>query len=117
MLDRLKAIEARYNEINELLIDPEVVRDVKKLTELSKEQKKSLLIINSLFGSVLMTSDDIAKYDKEKKEQLDLAFKLFNDAKDIEFKRRNNYIDLKYNLDGKEYKYSYNTLKGVLING
>ena len=39
MLDRLKAIEARYNEINQLLIDPEVVSNVKKLTELSKEQK------------------------------------------------------------------------------
>ena len=39
MLDRLKAIEARYNEINELLIDPTIVSNVKKLTELSKEQK------------------------------------------------------------------------------
>ena len=99
------------------LNDPDVFLLRDDNIKLSKEQKKSLLIINSLFGSVLMTSDDIAKYDKEKKEQLDLAFKLFNDAKDIEFKRRNNYIDFKYNLDGMEYKYSYNTLKGVLING
>ena len=34
MLDRLKAIEARYEEINELLTKPEIVSDIKKLTEL-----------------------------------------------------------------------------------
>ncbi|MCR5113786.1 MAG: peptide chain release factor 1 [Acholeplasmatales bacterium] len=39
MFDRLKAIEERYNEINELLTKPEIVSDIKKLTELSKEQK------------------------------------------------------------------------------
>ena len=37
--DRLKIMEERYNEINNLLISPEIVTDVKKLTELSKEQK------------------------------------------------------------------------------
>lgn len=39
MLDRLKIMDARYEEINQLLSDPEVVCDVKKLTELSKEQR------------------------------------------------------------------------------
>ena len=39
MLDRLKMMEARYNEINDLLMQPEVLSDVKKLTELSKEQR------------------------------------------------------------------------------
>ena len=36
MLDRLLMIEKRYNEINDLLIQPEVVCDIKRLTELSK---------------------------------------------------------------------------------
>ena len=40
MIDRLKVMEARYEEINKLLIDPEVCSDVKKLTALSKEQKQ-----------------------------------------------------------------------------
>ena len=39
MVDRLKIMEARYNEINELLMQPETASDVKKLTALSKEQK------------------------------------------------------------------------------
>ena len=48
MLDRLKIMEARYNEINELLIKPEIVCDIKKLTELSKEQR-SLEKVVTLF--------------------------------------------------------------------
>ncbi|XMB86713.1 peptide chain release factor 1 [Mycoplasmatota bacterium WC44] len=39
MLERLKNIEKRYLEINELLMDPDIVKDIKKLTELSKEQR------------------------------------------------------------------------------
>lgn len=39
MKDRLNIIEKRYEEINELLSQPEIVCDVKKLTTLSKEQR------------------------------------------------------------------------------
>lgn len=39
MLDRLKIMDERYEEVNRLLSDPEVVCDIKKLTELSKEQR------------------------------------------------------------------------------
>lgn len=39
MNDRLKIMEERYEEINALLIQPEIVCDIKKLTELSKEQR------------------------------------------------------------------------------
>lgn len=39
MLDRLKIMEARYEEINQLLQDPDVVCDIQKLTGLSKEQR------------------------------------------------------------------------------
>ncbi|WP_240376183.1 peptide chain release factor 1 [Bacillus piscicola] len=38
MLDRLQAVEDRYEELNELLSDPEVISDAKKLREYSKEQ-------------------------------------------------------------------------------
>lgn len=39
MKERLKIMDERYEEINKLLSDPEVVCDIKKLTELSKEQR------------------------------------------------------------------------------
>jgi len=39
MFERLDVMEERYEKINELMGDPEVVTDIKKLTELSKEQR------------------------------------------------------------------------------
>ncbi|MDL4839165.1 peptide chain release factor 1 [Aquibacillus rhizosphaerae] len=38
MLDRLESLEARYDKLNELLSDPEIINDTKKLREYSKEQ-------------------------------------------------------------------------------
>src|SRR5699024_9027357 len=38
MLDRLQSLEDRYNELNKLLSDPDVISDVNKLREYSKEQ-------------------------------------------------------------------------------
>jgi len=99
------------------LNDPDVFLLRDNNIKLSLKQKEALLIINSLFGSVLMTSDDIALYDDTKKKQLQLAFDIFYNAYDIKYERSKNYINFSYKLNGKEYKYSYNTLKGVLTNG
>ena len=38
MIERLENIEKRYNELVKLLSDPEILSDIKKTTELSKEQ-------------------------------------------------------------------------------
>lgn len=38
MFDRLQAVEDRYERLNELLSDPDVVSDNKKLAQYSKEQ-------------------------------------------------------------------------------
>ncbi|RDW22280.1 peptide chain release factor 1 [Oceanobacillus arenosus] len=38
MLDRLQSLEDRYNKLNELLSDPEVISNTNKLREYSKEQ-------------------------------------------------------------------------------
>ncbi|MGM7634750.1 peptide chain release factor 1 [Bacillus sp. Hm123] len=38
MFDRLQAVEDRYEKLNELLSDPEIVNDPKKLRDYSKEQ-------------------------------------------------------------------------------
>lgn len=40
MLERLKIMEQRYEEIGKLLQDPEVVKDVKKMTALMKEMRQ-----------------------------------------------------------------------------
>lgn len=38
MLDRLQTLEDRYNKLNEMLSDPEIISDTNKLREYSKEQ-------------------------------------------------------------------------------
>ena len=40
MLDKLKAVEARYEEINRLLCEPETAANVEKTAALMKELKK-----------------------------------------------------------------------------
>ena len=46
MIDRLEVICERYEQITNMLQDPEVVKDIKKLTELSKEQRSLETIVN-----------------------------------------------------------------------
>ena len=38
MYDRLQSVEERYDRLNELLSDPEIVNDATKLRDYSKEQ-------------------------------------------------------------------------------
>ena len=38
MLDRLQSVEDRYEKLNQLLMDPDIISDTKKLREYSKEQ-------------------------------------------------------------------------------
>ncbi|MBR6072373.1 MAG: alpha-galactosidase [Acholeplasmatales bacterium] len=97
--------------------DPDVFLLRSENIKLSVEQKRALLTINSLFGNVLMTSDNIATYNDEQKKMLDDAFNMFYNAKNICFERIKNMIKLSYELDGKSIKLIYDTKKGVLYNG
>ena len=40
VINRLEAIQNRYNEISTELTSPEVISNIKKMTELSKEQRR-----------------------------------------------------------------------------
>ena len=39
MFNRLQLMEKRYNEINQLLTQPEIISNIKEMTSLLKEQK------------------------------------------------------------------------------
>ena len=96
--------------------DPDVFLLRDDNISLTFEQRKALTTINALFGSVLMTSDNIADYDDKKKQVLADALDIFEHASDKSFVKRGNYIDVKYQLNGKEHSFTYNTKKGVLTN-
>ena len=60
MFEKLKAIEDKFNEINEKLMQPEVVNDNEQYTALMKEYKQLEPIINKLneYKSVKASYDE-----------------------------------------------------------
>ncbi|MCP3739793.1 peptide chain release factor 1 [Rossellomorea sp. BNER] len=66
MFDRLQAVEDRYEKLNELLSDPEIVNDPKKLREYSKEQSDIQETVE-----VYRQYKDVTQQFKEAKAMLD----------------------------------------------
>lgn len=97
--------------------DPDVFLLRDENISMNKGQKESLALINSLFSSVLMTSDDIATYNKEQKEHLELVLDNFLHATNARFEKKEGRIQLSYELKGKQYSYLYDYKKGELTNG
>ena len=67
LADKLTPFINRYNEISELLSSPEITSDIKKMTELSKEQSSLEELVNK------------AKEYKQTLEQIDEAKELLSD--------------------------------------
>ena len=58
MINRLEAIQKKYEEISNELSSPEVINDIKKMTELSKEQRRLTPIIE-VYSKYKQTLSDI----------------------------------------------------------
>jgi peptide chain release factor 1 len=74
VFDRLQAVEDRYERLNELLSDPEIINDSKKLREYSKEQ-----------ADMQETVQTYRQY-KEAKEQLQDAKAMLDEKLDAEMR-------------------------------
>lgn len=72
MFDQLEIVEERYEQLNELLSDPDVVSDTDKLREYSKEQAD------------LQKTVEVYRNYKSIKEQLDDALEMLSEASDAE---------------------------------
>ncbi len=94
--------------------DPDVFLLRRENIKLSDEQKRALLTIKALFGSVLMTADNIAKYDVDQKKLLKEALELSKKATVTGYLRDSKWIRIRYTIDGEEKMLSYDTEKGVL---
>ena len=97
--------------------DPDVFLLRVENIELNQKQKYALTIINALFGSVLMTSDNIATYNDYQKSVLTKALDLFKNAKVISATRDGRKrTRFSYELNGQKHNMVYNTKKGELEN-
>ena len=96
MFDRLDAVEARFEKLNELLSDPEIVSDPQKLKEYSKEQSniaetvetyREYKEINSEYKDAKMMLEDKLDPDMREmvKEEMD---SLAEQLKDLEAKMK-----------------------------
>ena len=73
MNNRLESVEKRYNEITEELANPALVNDIKKMTELSKEQRRLTPIV------------EIYQKYKKAHEDIETAKEMLKDAEMQEF--------------------------------
>lgn len=96
------------------LNDPDVFVLRNENVKLSPEQKKALVTINALFGSLFLTSDNPASYGTEQKKVLEEALNLFRNGNAIGFQTKKNSIEIDYELDGKKASVLYDIEKGVL---
>lgn len=99
------------------LNDPDVFLLRKDNISLNEEQKNSLITINALFGSVLMTSDNIAEYDEKTIALLNEKLELFYKATDVSFKKEGHNIRIYYTLNEKVHELIYHPNKGEITNG
>lgn len=74
MFDRLQAVEDRYESLNELLSDPDVVSDTKKLMEYSKEQS-SIQETVEVYRKYTAIKEGIAEAKEMLNEKLDAEMK------------------------------------------
>ena len=67
MTTRLEVICQRYEQISEMLTDMSIISDIKKLTELSKEQRSIEKIVFK-YREVQATEKDIADLKEMQKD-------------------------------------------------
>ena len=70
MFDRLESVEGRYEELNELLSDPEVVSDTKRLMKLTKEEAAIRETV-ATYRRYKQVSQDISDTEEMLGEKLD----------------------------------------------
>lgn len=92
MFDRLQAVEDRYERLNELLSDPDIVNDSKKLREYSKEQ-----------SDLQDTVDAYREYKDVKQQQADTR-EMLDEKLDAEMREmvKEEFNDLNHQVEELE---------------
>ncbi len=96
------------------LNDPDVFLLRDEDMKMTFSQRTALTNINALFGSLLLTSDDVSSYDSKKKAVLENALLLFEKAKVLSYKRMDQLICIEYEVSGETKTVYYDTYRGVL---
>ena len=95
--------------------DPDVFLLRDDNIKLTAEQKKSTVLLNALFGSLMMTSDDIGTYDGQKTALLNQALVLFEKGRVLGYRRKGRLIEIEAQAGEEQLLLTYNTQKGTLM--
>ena len=101
--------------------DPDVFL-LRKELKMTFEQKYSLAMINAIFGSILMTSDDITtyaalyqNYDRRAAKIFDKIVHIQNCVENVEYRRKDDgKIRISYDLDDASHVMVYDPEEGIL---
>ena len=85
MLEKLKILEERFNELSKMLIQPDIISDQSKYIKISKEYKdlKTVVDKKNEYENILSNIEEAKEIIKNEtdKEMIDLANQELNDAK------------------------------------
>lgn len=95
--------------------DPDVYLLRNHNIRLTTEQKEALLVINALFGSVLLTSDNVSTLSLRSKTLFQTAKQLLK-ATDQTVMQRDHLIEISYALEGKQETLVYDSRRGILTH-
>jgi len=119
LIDKLQPFIDRYNQISELLSSPDIASDIKKMTELSKEQSKIQPVVdkaNEYIDTIeamqdnkeLLDDKELGELAKEELRELEIALpKIEDDIKLLLIPKnpnddRNTYLELRAGTGGDE---------------
>lgn len=96
------------------LNDPDVFLLRSHNIKLNRAQREALTTINSLFGSLLMTSDNPKHYASEEDSYLKKCMHLFHNAEVLSVETVKNKIVIIYKVDGQVRSFNYFIKKGII---
>ena len=81
MIDKLNIVEQRFNEVSDLIIQPDIITDKKRYVSLNKEYKDLGLIIEKkkMFEELLSNVEEAEKMSKS--EGFDKVYSYMPDVK------------------------------------
>lgn len=97
MLDRLQSLEFRYDKLNQLLMDPDVISDSKKLREYSKEQSDLQPIVEA-YREYKEVRDQIAETKAMLDEKLDADMREMVKEEQSELEERDKEIQARLKI-------------------
>ena len=95
--------------------DPDVFLLREEGLSLSADQRYALSVINALFGSLLMTSDNPGIYNEEQNKILSKILEISKTGEVDGYERKGNQIHVRYTLGGAPRSLVYHIKKGVIL--